>query len=552
MEQMTLKQEREMDHESKEFLLRQLSLEQEELEAEILKAKTVLSDLLSKKKKIDDKIKMMYRRTTKKNNRTAPQLSNGQIVVLNSGKGTKRDYNGMEAEVLEYPSRGCWMTVAVREHGTVSLKWRKGQYSVSETTKMVPRSQKQLLQLIIDSGVLVKIFGFLGSSNDIVLDENGREQQRSQLPFVKDAGIVYSKLTRVNKTWRRVCNENAPLIFGRLNVNLDALPVKKIVTCIHWLCKHKFSIGSLIFKAELGDVLFLEQLLNKCDTSKLTFIRAYCQLVTRYNSNPHRHNSHSQWVSEAYHHEREHCLEGGVIDLCGDAYAVSLEAMSRAVDVPYCFPAPTQRQLHDTIAANCEKLFELEVSIAIPNARLNCREYLSETLFSLNNIYRLEVSLGVVKSQFNSCHFDGMIVTRMVENLEKIRELTIKGCEGSTGNRQLFIASPTLTALNVSGLCKLSWISGALPRLETFSCKGGWYGNGTVPQFTAEQLKHVWYAKLDNVKYSRQDFHFYAGQATIRLLDVPPTCEFIMSCGGAVDTPWVLQNFLNARFETFE
>jgi hypothetical protein len=528
--------------------LEQLFLEQEELEAEILKAKAVLTDLLSKKKKIDDKIKMASRRPRKNKNRTTPQLINGQIVVLNSGKGTKRDYNGREAVVLEYPSRGCWMTVAVREHRTATpFKWRKGQYSVSETTRRMPRYQKQLLQLINDSSLLVKVFSFLGSSNDIVLDKNGREQQRSELLFVKDAGIVYSKLTRVSKTWRRVCNENAPLIFGRLNVNLDALPVEKIVPYIHWLCKHKFSIGSLIFKAELGDVLFLEQLLNTCETSKLTFIRAYCQSVDKFNRYLHRRHN-SRWVSEAYHHKREQ----GVIDLCGDAVTVSLEAMFRAVDVPYCFHFPTQRQLHDTIAANCENLLELEASIAIPNAVVNCREFLSKSIFSLNNIYRLEVSLGVVKSQLTSIHFDGMIVTRMVENLEKIRELTIKSGEGSTVGRQLFIASPSLTILNVSGLTKSTFISGALPRLETFRYEGGDYGNGIVPQFTAEQLKHVWYVEL--VEYSQvyQDCHFHAGQATVLGLDVPPACEFIMRSRSVVAMQWVLQNFLHARFETFE
>ena len=536
--------------------LEQLSLlfEQEELEAKILKAKAVLTDLISKKKKIDDKIKMANRRTRKNNNRTAPQLINGQIVVLKSGKGTKRDCNGREAMVLEYPSRGCWMTVAVRERGTATpLKWRKGQYAMSETMRRVPRPQEQLLRVINDSGLLVTIFSFLGSSNDIVLDENGREQQRSRLLFVKDACIVYSKLAGVSKTWRRVCSENAPLIFGRLNVNLDALPVEKIVPCIHWLCKHKFAIGSLIFKAELGDVLFLEQLLNTCETSKLTFIRAYC--LYNYNSDlRHRHNS--QWVSEAYHHARDHSLEGGVIDLRGDTGAVSLEAMSRAVDVPYCFPAPTQRRLHDAIAANCENLLELEVSIAIPNARVNCREYLSESIFSLNNIYRLDVSLGVIGTSWvrDELHFDGMIVTRMIGNLDKLQELNIKSAGNCTYTRRLLIASPTLTVLNVSGLCKGSYIAGALPKLETFSCMGGSYGNGIVPQFTAEQLNHVWYVKLDNVMFS--DYcHFYAGQATIRLLDVPPTCECIMTTRDArigMDTPWVLQRFLGARLEIFE
>jgi hypothetical protein len=164
------------------------------------------------------------------------------------------------------------------------------------------------------------------------------------------------------------------------------------------------------------------------------------------------------------------------------------------------------------------------------------------------------VSLGVIGPFWarDELHFDGMIVTRMIGNLNTLQELNIKSAGSCTYTRQLLIASPSLTVLYVLGLCKGSYISGALPRLETFSCIGSDYGNGIVPQFTAEQLKHVWYVELDNVRYS-QDCHFYAGQATIRLLDVPPTCECIMTGGHFnADTPRELRSFLNARFETFE
>lgn len=80
--------------------------------------------------------------------------------------------------------------------------------------------------------------------------------------------------------------------------------------------------------------------------------------------------------------------EGGGLD--------SLENMTRAIGVQYCFPASTQRQLHNTVAANCQNLLQLEINITMPDAPVNCREYLSISLFSLHVVHKLEVTLGVV------------------------------------------------------------------------------------------------------------------------------------------------------------
>jgi len=448
------------------------------------------------------------------------------------------------------------MTVQV---ANASIKWRKGRYSVTSKTKretsQAQQERKQQL-LLQNDHLLAMVFSFLGSSHDIVLDENGRDQtSHKELLWVKDAGIVYSKLTRVCRTWRKVCNERASFILGRLNVNLDALHISKVVPCIHWLCAHKISIGSLIFQAELGDVLFLEQLLNTCDTSKLTFVRAICDLVR--GNYPIEAHYRSQWVTEAYLHERG-SSEGVVIDLTGGSGGSldSLENMTRAIGLPYCFPAPTQRQLHDTIAANCQDLLHLEINITMPNAPVNCREYLSASLFSLHLVHKLEVTVGVVGYENNgelNGHFDGMIVTRIVENLDQLRELSVKSNGSCMYGRRIHIASQTLNTLDVSRLSKQSYISGVLPNLTTLLYHANVYGSGIVPEFNAGQLQHVRYVNRHNDEYERE-CRFYASQATIHRLDVPPTCEIV----GLSETPdnisaWgALQLFLHAHFETFD
>ena len=226
----------------------------------------------------------------------------------------------------------------------------------------------------------------------------------------------------------------------------------------------------------------------------------------------------------------------------------SLEYMSRKVGVPYSIRTPTQRRLHDTIAANCKNILELQVSIAIPNAPINCREYLSASLFSLDHISKLEVSLWGDQAH----RFDGMVVTRLIENLPKLQELSVKSAYRCSHVNRLHIESSSqsrLSVLNVSGMSKNHWISGVLPNLRTLIYHGGYGGNGIVPQFTNEQ-------KLKVLRNVDGDYHYHAGQATIHNVTIPSTCEVIVQdyCGREIlnGMSWALKDFLISPFETFE
>jgi len=84
------------------------------------------------------------------NQKNKKKLQRGCHIVLKRGKGLKRRYNGKEASVVEYPSRGSWMTVATNDENNV-LKWRKGQciFKTKDNTN------------ILDDGMWCYIFGFL-------------------------------------------------------------------------------------------------------------------------------------------------------------------------------------------------------------------------------------------------------------------------------------------------------------------------------------------------------------------------------------------------------
>lgn len=54
-----------------------------------------------------------------------PPLKRGCCIILRKGEASKVEYNGLTASVLEYPSKGSWMTVALQNS---VLKWRKSHY----------------------------------------------------------------------------------------------------------------------------------------------------------------------------------------------------------------------------------------------------------------------------------------------------------------------------------------------------------------------------------------------------------------------------------------
>jgi hypothetical protein len=219
------------------------------------------------------------------------------------------------------------------------------------------------------------------------------------------------------------------------------------------MIQHKVSIGAFIFHAENGDIFFLEKLLNTCDTSKLTLVRANC-FSPLWKSHQRQDAYISHWVSAVYT-----CLENRrVIDLTGNEHWFTFQDMCKALGVPYSCSRPKLRQLHDTIALNCKNLSELKVNIDIPKKtkRENLRDHLSGAFFSSDRMYRLDLRFSV-SSGISS------VLEATLENLMNPEELSISCSRHSGHDRRIHLASRKLRSLNVSGLAKGNWISGDLP-----------------------------------------------------------------------------------------
>ena len=395
-------------------------------------------------------------------------------------------------------------------------------------------TQQAQLKLIEENEyVLASIFSFLGSSSsshhDLILGNSFANKQQRQremenkdaLFSVRDTAIIYTQLCRVSKTWKRVCDKNASYIFGTINANLNSKyfsrNVEHIIPCIVFLCQHKLCIGTLLFNSELNDIRLLEQLLTTCDTSKLTYMKALC----RCNNTAHQRGQQiittlsraSAWLDDAYY--KYYHPQPVVIDLLsGNELPWSYAAMAQSIGIP--FDGQTiQRDLHNCIAENCPNLTELEINIGQLEQDMNCRNYLSQALWSHPKLQKLDLVLE---------NRDGMIVSRIVENLTNLTELVI------TGPRLWYdtlfhITSTTITNLNIESMRQHCWISGTLPNLTTLvhtvSMKHGGIALEPNDVVLLPQTAGSYYVNSNALC-------FRAGRTTaIRKLTIPPTCELI-------------------------
>jgi hypothetical protein len=494
-------------------------------------------------------------RVQKKN--PAKPTKPGCRIMLKTGNATRRKYNGREVRVMEYPSKGGWMTVDFRGH---AMKWRKTGYFLESPEA---RKQRLTLERVMDQirdKVWASIFSYLvGPSHDITLSENGHEaQDPRELISVDDAKHIHSTLISVCSRWRNTCDCNVAAIFGRMNADLDALPVAQVVPCMHWMIKHKVSIGALTFHADYGDILFLEKLLNACDTSKLTFLFAY--IIATPKKSHHMYNDvgsncSSQWICEASGatYDPLDLHEWHAFRNSDPNSWVTLQQMCTKLSVPYSPSPPKVQQLHNTIASNCRNISQLHVNIERKD-QAKRRDYwfdndlsddpetedhdiVSESLFSLDRLRKLGLSLRFVPGASS-------VIERVLEKLDDLEELSISCTRlgvnptdcSSMGDMmrsiydnahtdddvgrgtRVHIASKKVRVLNVSGLSDHHWISGDLPKLEKLI-----YGcfRGIVPKFTKEQSQTV--VSINN----RRDQYFFAGQASIQRMKLPPLCKVI-------------------------
>jgi len=413
-----------------------------------------------------------------------------------------------------------------------AIEWKRRRRCSVKSSE--GREEQQIDRLNDD--VWTNIFSFLGEpSNDSHRGENGEgKQKRKDLIELSQAKRLHSTLSAVCRRWRSVCNSNTVTIFGRINADLNVLPVAQVVSHVQWMIKNRVSLAALAFNADRGDILLLEKLLNHCDTSQLTFVHAHINIGSGH---------YSKWVSEAY---------ARTIDRYDTR--ITLLEMCKSLGVPYSHSPQRLRQLHNAIALNCNKLCDLEVNVEFPQAAIGTtyrkfllatgtthRDYFSEALFSMDSIRRLKLS---VQLTFGT----SSIVEWMLENLVNLQELWIS-CPAIRFSfrwpKRIRIASKNLRSLNALGLSKDTWISGDLPKLEKLTCIG--YG-GIVPQFTNEQRKNV---ITTNGFQQRDNNHcFFAGQAKIPNIQIPPACKVVVheiSGDCITDAPhWLHQRFRNA------
>ena len=148
---------------------------------------------------------------------------------------------------------------------------------------------------------------------------------------------------------------------------------------------------------------------------------------------------------------------------------------------------------------------------------MNCRNYLSQALWSHPKLQKLDL---VLENQ------DGMIISRIVENLTNLTELLIISARMFNEPNNLFhVTSTTITTLNIESMGQDSWISGILPNLTTLvhTLSPLYGGIALEPSdvMLLPQTAGAYYVNAD-------DLCFRAGRTNaIRKLTIPPTCEVI-------------------------
>lgn len=88
----------------------------------------------------------MVNRKGRQRQSKVPPLKRGCRIILRKGEGSKVEHNGLMASVLEYPSKGSWMTVEL-QNGV--LKWRKSHYLPSRS---IDRDQRVKQLMLLNEG----------------------------------------------------------------------------------------------------------------------------------------------------------------------------------------------------------------------------------------------------------------------------------------------------------------------------------------------------------------------------------------------------------------
>lgn len=490
----------------------------------------------------------------------------GTDIVLSGGAGTKRKFDGQLARVVEYPQKGCWMTVRILggglganpgiESGETVMKWRKRGFGPKPRIRSVG-----LLDLSDDS--LVHIFGYVAHgklrsiapyeveniygipednraglarllySEDIMYDcdefdagtraRNSNAKETGGTLSLMDAAHLFVTISLICRQLRHFVNKKLSNVLGYVDANLDALTAENlasVVPCISWMSKYQLRLGKLNAWAEVGDIAMLCEMLQNCDTENLLDIRMRVGRTGLHGCVDSAERSN--YIGPAWVQQRS---EGDVVYVEGHP---SIGKMAADLKIP--FRDTCRKELHDTIAKQCPKVTNLVLDAKVPadpSGRLYWKEkHFSHDIFSMPSIRHLQLffSIGVERMipSRASIQIDNSIITRYVENLKNISDLKV-GADIYLGScvtgSLLHFQSATLKRLNVKKMGKCVMVNCKCPKLEKYICHGMFpYNNGI--ELRREQAMELSERRGTQVVMASWVNHV--------ALEVPPACQCVL------------------------
>ncbi|CAB9520839.1 expressed unknown protein [Seminavis robusta] len=415
----------------------------------------------------------------------------GQAILLKGGTGSKRQYNQKKACVLQYPKQGCWMTVRMYRDNTASstnnpidLKWRKGGFEGG-----APRKEDPLK--ILDDETLKLVLSFL-----IQPVERETENPITSTLWLRNVvGRIHGQVRAVNQNWKNSIDRILPDFLGPVHVNFGFAYGHPhwVPPLARWLKNYRVQIETLdLGYVDLGDFPFLSQVIRECHTEHTTkLIAKRCNMSRAMRSN---------WSSYFSSHRKRN-----FIDLTTDGNSTGVVSVQHG-----------QKELFETVAKNCPRLKDLSITVTLPTARRNYDDFTGTSLFALESIESLSISLGCFTADREA---DSNVVTKLIHKLPGLRSLTLS-CPNSVRNWRFHIQSLSLEVIDTTGLGKHTYVSCDCPQLRTFSCVGGVYGNGTVPKLTEDQHESI-FATMNNAA----NVVLLAGEFPCPYLSVPNSCE---------------------------
>lgn len=435
------------------------------------------------------------------------KVSVGDLVTLSKGgRGAKRKFNGRRCVVTDYPRTGSWMTVQLLPNDRngkdskrdVNIKWRKRSYS----RHIVAHAQRDK----VDPMKLLDGCDHIWANILSYCAEHGVQHDGM---WIKDAVKIHRTMSLVSKKWKKSFADPMYRYIGSINADLDALKSETVIPAIKWMCQYGSYLSSLKVQVRYNLIPIIQKLLQETNTRTLVNMRF------GYG------NQGDIWVDSCY--DKFFGTNYSVIDLCTNDPGPTFQEKTEALDMPSAMGVSNQelgQRLQECIAFHCPNLRSLSWNFA----KISNTEVVNSPIFSLSSLTHLELGMHFDHwVQREQREYDDLnIITRMIQNLGNLQHLKIKFDIYSMSSKKIQIHSQSLRYLDVSEMSKSCFVACICPLLEVFICKGGGYGNGSMPILTEEEIDAY------KEKYRGKTLVQCQSQMQLPGMDIPDSCKCIL------------------------